>query len=227
MIKNKQLISALIIYCILFYTAWALIGVILRSHVELWAGGNEAVVQLVGSGIIKNLVWTLPAFLLIKHFETDMYVGLKEMFTTKVKILDILPICIACVIYALADVIRKWDWSIAESFGWGKIIIVLFVGITEEMVFRGWLLNSTLKNADKEWKQWLAIGINALMFLVIHFSIWVYNGVFVRNFQSFGFVGILLLSGIFSWLFVKTKNILVPVALHMIYDLLVMMFIGG
>lgn len=226
MIKNKKLTAALVIYCILFYTAWSLVGVILKNYVAVWTD-NEVIIQFVRTGIIKNLVWTLPAFLLVKHFETDMYVGLKEMFTTKVKILDILPICIACVIYALADVIRKGDWSIAESFGWGKIVIVLFVGISEEMVFRGWLLNSTLKNADKEWKQWLAIGINAVMFLVIHFPIWVYDGAFVRNFQSFAFTGIILLSGIFSWLFVKTKNILVPVALHMIYDLLVFMFIGG
>ena len=226
MIKNKKLISALVIYCILFYTAWSLVGVILRNYVAVWTD-SEIIIQLVGSGIIKNLVWTLPAFLLIKHFETDMYVGLKEMFTTKVKIWDIILVCIACVIYALADVIKKWDWSIAESFGWGKIIIILFVGITEEMVFRGWLLNSTLKNADKEWKKWLAIGINAVMFLLIHFPIWIYEGVFARNIQSFAFVGIILLSGIFSWLFLKTKNILVPVALHMIYDLLVFMFIGG
>ena len=226
MIKNKRLISALVIYCILFYTAWSLVGVILRNYIAVWAD-NEVVIQLIRTGIIKNLVWTLPAFLLVRYFEKDMYVGLKEMFTTKVKIWDILPICIACMIYALANVIKKWDWSIAESFGWGKIIIVLFVGITEEMVFRGWLLNSTLKNADKEWKQWVAIGINAVMFLMIHFPIWIYEGVFIRNFQSFGFIDIILLSGIFSWLFVKTKNILVPVALHMIYDLLVMMFIGG
>ena len=122
--------------------------------------------------------------------------------------------------------IKTGDWSVAESFGWGKIIIVLVVGISEEMVFRGWLLNSTLKNADKEWKKWIAVGINAVMFLVIHFPVWVYDGVFFRNFQSFAFVSIIVMSGIFSWLFIKTKNILVPVGLHMLYDLLIFLFIG-
>ena len=226
MVKNRKLMITLVIYCILFYTAWSLVGIFLKNHVEVWAGNNETVIQLVRSGIIKNLVWTLPAFLLVRHFEKDMYVGLKDMFTNKVNILDILPIYIACVIYALAGVIKTGDWSVAESFGWGKIIIVLVVGISEEMVFRGWLLNSTLKNADKEWKKWIAVGINAVMFLVIHFPVWVYDGVFFRNFQSFAFVSIIVMSGIFSWLFIKTKNILVPVGLHMLYDLLIFLFIG-
>ena len=226
MVKNRKLMITLVIYCILFYTAWSLVGIFLKNHVEVWAGNNETVIQLVRSGIIKNLVWTLPAFLLVRHFEKDMYVGLKDMFTNKVNIFDILPIYIACVIYALAGVIKTGDWSVAESFGWGKIIIVLVVGISEEMVFRGWLLNSTLKNADKEWKKWIAVGINAVMFLVIHFPVWVYDGVFFRNFQSFAFVSIIVMSGIFSWLFIKTKNILVPVGLHMLYDLLIFLFIG-
>ena len=227
MLKNKKLTVILVIYFVLFYMAWAGFGLLIRTHLLDWTGNNEIVIQIVRSVIAKNLVWTLPAFILIKHFENDCYIGLKEMFTTKIRLLDILPVFIACIIYALAGVIKKGDWSIAESFGWSKIIIVLFVGITEEMVFRGWLLNVTLKNADKEWKQWLAIAFNSVLFLTIHFPIWLYEGVFFRNFQSFAFTSIIILSCMFSWLFIKTKNILVSVALHMLYDLLVFMFIGG
>lgn len=226
MLKNKKLTLTLIIYFILFYTAWAGFGWLIQNHLLDWTGNNEIVVQTVRSVIVKNLVWTLPAFILIKHFENDCYIGLKEMFTTKVKLLDVLPIFIACIIYTLAGVFKKGDWSIVESFGWSKIIIVLFVGITEEMVFRGWLLNVTVKNADREWKQWIATAVNAVLFLTIHFPIWFYEGVFVRNFQSFAFTSILILSCMFSWLFIKTKNILVPIILHMLYDLLVFMFIG-
>lgn len=65
---------------------------------------------------------------------------------------------------------------------------------------------------------------NAVMFLVIHFPIWIQEGVFISNFTSFGFLCILILSIVFSCTFLKSKNILVPVALHMYWDFLVFMF---
>ena len=226
MIRNKKLIVTLVIYCILFYGFWAALELLIKNQLLVLTDNNNVIMELIRSGIIKNLVWTVPAIILVKKFESDMYIGLKEMFTTKINFLQILPIFILCIIYCLAAVFRSVGISIKESFGWSQIIIVIFVGITEEMVFRGWLLNSTLKNADKEWKQWLAVGINSVMFLCIHFPIWIHDGVFFTNFQSLAFMGIVILSFIFSWLFIKTRNILVPVALHMLYDLLIFMLIG-
>ena len=226
MIKNKKLIVTLVIYCILFYGFWAVLELLIKNQLLALTGNNDIVMEFIRSGIIKNLVWTVPAIILVKKFESDMYIGLKEMFTTKINFLQILPIFILCIIYCFAAAFRSVGISIKESFGWSQIIIVIFVGITEEMVFRGWLLNSTLKNADKEWKQWLAVGINSVMFLCIHFPIWIHDGVFFTNLQGLAFMGIIILSFIFSWLFIKTRNILVPVALHMLYDLLIFMLIG-
>lgn len=227
MVKNKKLIITLVIYCIVFYGAWAVFELLIKNQLLALTNNNDVVMQFIRSGIIKNLVWTVPAIFLIKKFESDMYIGLKEMFTAKIKFLQILPIFVLCIVYVGVSAFKtNGSIFIADTFGWSSVIIVTFVGITEEMVFRGFLLNSTLKNADKEWKQWLAVGINAVMFLCIHFPIWIYDGVFLRNFQSFAFIGIIMLSCIFSWLFIKTKNILVPVFLHMLYDLLIFMFIG-
>lgn len=225
MIKNKKLVITLFVYYVLFYTIWSLFGMVFNQMTA--ATENDVIfIQLIRSGIIKNLVWTLPALVLVKHFETDMYVGLKEMFTNKIKWLQVLPIFLLCIVCVVISAWKRSGLSIVDTFGWSQIIIVLFVGITEESVFRGWLLNSTLKKADKEWKQWVAIGVNALLFLMIHFPIWIYDGVFITNFQTFAFIDIILLSIVFSWLFMTTKNILVPISLHMLYDLLVFMLIG-
>ena len=226
MIKNRKLTITLVIYCILLYGAWAIFELLVKDGLLALTDKNDVVMQLVRSGIIKNLVWTLPALLLVKHFEKDMAVSLKEMFTAKFQWLSVLPIFLVCIVLPLMSAWKRNGLAIADSFGWSQVIMVVFVGITEESVFRGWLLNSTLKYADTEAKQWLVIGINAVLFLVIHFPIWIHDGVFLTSFQSFGFITILLLSGVFSWLFVKTKNLLVPVALHMLYDLVVVMFIG-
>ena len=110
--------------------------------------------------------------------------------------------------------------AVSETFGLEKLIVVLFVGITEETVFRGWLLNATLG----EKKKWLPVAANSLMFLIIHFPVWIHDGVFVENFRNLAFLSPLLLGIIFGWTFIKSRCIWVPVALHMYWDLMMFLF---
>ena len=97
--------------------------------------------------------------------------------------------------------------------------MVLFVGITEEMVFRGWLLNVTIS----EERKWLPI-INAIMFMFIYFPIWIVSGKFISSFVNLDFMIVPILSIIFSWTFIKSKNIWIPITLHMYWDLLICLF---
>ena len=62
--------------------------------------------------------------------------------------------------------------------------------------------------------------------LLVHHYIptWTIHGELAGAFLHFGFVQIVILSIIFSVTFLKSRNILVPVALHMIFDFLVDMF---
>ncbi|MDE7133186.1 MAG: CPBP family intramembrane metalloprotease [Lachnospiraceae bacterium] len=211
----------LIIYVIIFYSIWTVWEFWIRTFISN-TFGNEYISQLIKSGIIKNSVWTFPAILLVWHFKSDVYITLKEMFSTKVNWLKYLPIFIFFTIYILAGAILKNSGvEIVKDFGIDKIIIVLFVGLTEEMVFRGWLLNATIH----ENRKWFYIIINAAMFLVIHFPIWIYSGNFISYFTSLQFIEVMALSVIFSTTFIKSRSILVPITLHMYFDLLVFMFI--
>ncbi|MDE6732067.1 MAG: CPBP family intramembrane metalloprotease [Oscillospiraceae bacterium] len=213
------IISVLIVYTLVFYAVW--------TAWELWAKGlitaavsNEYLSQFIKSGVIKNLVWTLPAILLVKRFDGEVYVGAKEMFTTKVNFLKYLPIFAAFTVFLLVGAfVTKGKIAVSEAFGLEKLIVVLFVGITEETVFRGWLLNAALG----EKKKWLSVAANAVMFLLIHFPVWIHDGVFIENFRSFAFLSPLVLGIIFGWMFIKSKSIWIPVALHMYWDL--MMFL--
>lgn len=172
--------------------------------------------------MIKNLVWTLPAILLIRGFESEVYITLKEMFTTKVVWIKYMPIYIVFTIYVLAgSILHHGKPEITPNFGIDKIIIVLCVGLTEEMVFRGWLLNVTIH----ENKRRLYVIVNAIMFLAIHFPKWISSGTFLSSFTSLQFLEIAALSIVFSLTFLRSKNILVPISLHMYYDLLVFMLI--
>lgn len=217
---NQSKIKALIFYLPVFYGFWAIGELFLFEQIRLLLN-NEVLSQLVINALIKNLVWTLPAVIMIYHFKDDVYVTLKDIFSSKVNWLKYVPIFLLFTIFLIGDAIMvNGKLAISSEFGFDDVIDLLFVGVTEEMVFRGWLLNVTIKE-DKKWRY---IIINALMFLAIHFPIWIHNGIFVSSFTGFGFLCVIILSVIFSYTFIKSKNILVPIALHTYWDLLMFMF---
>ncbi|SEH74429.1 hypothetical protein SAMN02910265_02437 [Ruminococcus flavefaciens] len=220
--KNISKNKALIIYIIAFYTIWALYEFFGKPVINDLIPGIVSS-EIVKEVVIKNLVWILPAALLVHHYKDDVYIGLKEMFTTKVKWLHYLPVFLLFVLYPLVSAYRmKGSLSLSSDFGAEQVIDFSFVGITEEMVFRGWLLNAMVgKNKKNQWK---AILLNSLMFVAIHIPTWTMQGILGDAFLHFGFVYIIILSIIFSITFLKSRNILIPVALHMIWDFLLNMF---
>lgn len=217
---NQKKTVTLIFYIIFFYALWTVFEFFAKDFLD-GAIENVTLCQFVQSGIIKNLVWTLPAIILVSYFKKDVYISLKEMFSIRVNWLQYLPIFIFFTVYLLVgSLLQNGRIAIADDFGIDTMIIVLFVGLTEEMVFRGWLLNATIREGEK----WKYIIINAIMFLAIHFPRWIYEGIFISSFTELGFVCILVLSAIFSWTFIKSRNILIPIALHMYWDLLMFLF---
>ena len=171
--------------------------------------------------VIKGLIWTVPALLLIGKNPGFVKISLKEMFTVKVRWLRYLWLFALFAVYILAGAYhRTGTLAISKDFSMDHVIILLFVGITEETVFRGWLLNTMI--SDK--RKWPAVSVNALMFLVIHFPRWIVEGEFIASFIGFGFLSLIALSVAFSLVFVKSKNILVPICLHTFWDLLMFLF---
>ncbi len=219
--KALSLPVALIVYTILFFGLWAAFEILGKPWLTT-VTEDDIAGQIIKTVIIRNLVWTLPALLLLRRYERRMHIPLREMFTAKVNWLRWLPILTFLALCGPGgDLVNGEKIALSEAFGADDIIIVLFVGITEESVFRGWLLNAT---ADR-WGRWPALMVNALMFLAIHFPRWIMDGIFVSVFTGFDFVSVIALSLLFGWSFLRTRNLVLPIALHMIYDLSVMMFI--
>ena len=212
--KNKSL--TVIVYLCIFYSLWAVNEFILKDALNETIE-NQVLCQLVKTALIKNLVWSLPAVLLIRHFKDSVSIPLREMFTSKVQWSRYLPVFGIFTGYIIGGfIISKAPLNISETFSAEEFIVFLFVGATEELVFRGWLLN-IMYHEDKKYQ---CIFVNSLMFLAIHFPKWIHDGIFITSFTGFGFVGIIILSFIFSLAFIKSRNIFVPIALHMYWDLL-------
>lgn len=217
-------ISVLIVYYVILLASWTVYHFFISIHINNISNG--VISGLLGDGLCKNLVWTLPAFLLIQKYGAQLGAPLNDIFVFKkehAKYLLILPAVVVMLLFG------AWrNGQLAEiSLTSKEIITVLFVGITEELVFRGWLLNASLPYAGEcdddgslSLKQYAAIAINAIVFLAIHFPKWICDGVMVTNFAGFGFVSILVFSVLVSWIFIKTKSLVIPISVHMLWDLL-------
>ena len=220
--NNKNLTAyKMVIYLVVFYSLWSIRELIVRPIMV--DSLDDLAFQIVGA-IIKLLVWTIPAVILIKHYESDMWISLKEMLKNKVKWWHYISVLIAFFIYNLVSAwISFGKVEIHQNFVPTSLIgMVLFVGVTEEAVFRGWLLNALLKKTEI----WHAILLNAFLFILIHYPIWIYKGYDFTYFIS-GSISVLLLSIIFSWAFIKSKNIFVPMVLHMSWNLFNNFFFGS
>ena len=227
MTKSKKLPVILIIYTVCLFAVWAVYTLAVKPLICDALGEETFISSIIRSGIIKNLVWTIPAAILVSKYRESCLVSLKDMFTKAAKgwqmWLLIFPIF---TLYVVISAFRTHGGiGIVDTFGVDDIITVIFVGLTEEMVFRGWLLNATVNEDDTPKRQYIAIALNALVFLCIHFPIWISRGQFISSFTSLGFVSILALSVVFSFAFVRTRNIIIPIALHMFWDLLIFMLI--
>ena len=214
--KHKLTPIKIGIYLIIFLAIWSVRELVVQP-VFLDPLG-DVTMEVIGTAI-KLLVWTLPAVLLIRHYRGDMWLGLKEMFTNRpvwfkdayILLLIFAPLLRAGIFNGFA---LNPDFEPVRLIG-----SVVFVGVTEELVFRGFLLNTFLKRMKIPY----AIALDAVLFLLIHYPIWINRGFGAIDFLQAS-IGVLALSVLFAYSFIKTKNILVPITLHMLWNLQVGLF---
>ncbi|MCL2404477.1 MAG: CPBP family intramembrane metalloprotease [Defluviitaleaceae bacterium] len=211
------------IYLVVFFVIWIIRELVIQP--VFLDSLNPIASELIGEGI-KLLAWTVPAILLIRYFSRDMLIGLKEMFTNKLQwSRDYFVVTTAAIIF-IALFVRMWidhgELRVNPYFEPTRLIgIVLFVGITEELVFRGFLLNAFLKRM----KQRYALALDAVLFALIHYPIWIRRGFGIYDIATSS-ISVAVLSLLFAYSFIKTRNILVPMLLHMLWNFTVYFFAG-
>lgn len=221
--RSSKKIPALVIHAVLFYGFWALWELLLCPALK--NAVHDALLGELLNSLVKTLVWTVPALLLVRRFEPEMAVSFRQMFTQKVPLKAIVLWTLFFAAIGSGNLLaglKQGTLHINPEISWANQQYLIIVGITEETVFRGWMLNAAAKD-EKDWKMIL---LNAVMFLCIHFPIWIQKGMLAMAFTGFGFVGILLFSAAVSICFLKHKNLLLPVFLHMLYDFMIDIFKG-
>ena len=210
---KSKLRTALIIYAMILYGLWSLLELCLKTQIGIDEFTKEVYIKLV--------LWLLPAMVIYFRFSENMFIKKEEMYLLRKNCWIVVPIMLLFTIYIfISEYLTNSKITISESFGINTVVEVLSIAIGEEMVFRGLFLNAILN--DK--KKYLAVFINSLLFLAIHFPAWIQGDIFISVFTSGGFITVLLVSCIFSFVFIKTKSIWTAIFLHFWWDLLLFMF---
>jgi len=81
MTKRRTLTySRIMTYTVIFFTVWSVRELIIRP---IFLNQLDGVMFEIVESLMKLLIWTLPAIWLIKQFQEEMWLSLKEMFTNK------------------------------------------------------------------------------------------------------------------------------------------------
>lgn len=209
-----KLQKTLFIFIPLFYLAWALTELVLMPIFETEFPPDSTALFLIKEGVLKILIWIVPEVLLIRQFRDEMYIPLKEMCTLRFNWLHFgLLLAGVCAFVIGSQLVH--EHTLHFHLKW-ELLGFLLVGITEEVAFRGWMLNAMYNEKTKKYM----LEVNALMFLCIHFPCWIHEGIFVQAFTGLGFLSVLAMGLIFAWSFVHFKSIWAPVILHIAYDAL-------
>lgn len=206
---------ALIAYIPLFYLTWAGVELGLMPLFEQTFPPDSTALFLIKEGLLKVLLWIVPAVLLIRKFDDGMHVRLKEMFTNRFNWKQFALMLVGLVALLIVNhLVMKHDLHF--TFKW-NLLGFLLVGITEEIAFRAWMLNAMYTDKTRRYM----LEVNAVMFLMIHLPVWIREDMLGAAFAGFGFLSILGMGLVFAWSFIYFRSIWPPIILHTVYDMLV------
>lgn len=218
--KKSVATKFLIVTGVIFFIIWAIYDFfIYPTTLKLF----PVVTCVLIKNLFKILIWVIiPFYLLKKKYDLSVHVSSKSMFSVKFHWKELFLTLICFFMY---NVILAWLTSgtlkIGNNFTFPIFLnSVLFVGITEEMMFRGWFLNTFLEKMS----QWKAILLSSILFLIVHFPSWIMKGFFFTTSFPISAISVILLSVIFSISFIKNNTLIAPIVLHMFWNFFQIVF---
>lgn len=182
----------------------------------------DSVPRAIASAVTKIAVWIVPVIFLVKIVEKSdpsSFLGLRNnikkglIWTGWVSIIFISYFVVVNVI-----ILEK---NLNFQIGFNQWLnTVLLVGITEEIVFRGFLLRKFVDS----YRFWIANTITSLLFVSIHFPIWFYKGLFEFPNILGSIISVFVLSIVFGFVYKKSNSLWSVIIIHSLYNLLVLLF---
>ncbi|WP_203648509.1 CPBP family intramembrane glutamic endopeptidase [Secundilactobacillus yichangensis] len=206
-----------------FFVLWLVIQVFINVPIlNLTSGWTEELL----TDAVKLFIWLGVGLFMIFHTKRDRF-AIERPFQVNLKFKPLYITLIAIVIYMLAMAfIQRHSVGIVATFKPTMLLQdFLVVGICEETVFRGYLLNRLRKIVDSEQT---ALLIQAVLFALIHLPR------YLTTYPPLSFLTILgqlvtvaILGYLFGWLFLKSRSLWPGIIVHSVWDLLIVLLIGS
>ena len=180
---------------------------------------SEELTAAIDVLVIKNLIWLVPAAVCVLS-KIPLKWPLGSLFSKRIPWMFVF--CCSCVMLAALHTI----WLVTNG-GPGLIMpyslmFALFsvcAGITEELLFRGILLNSALAVYPAP----AAVAISSAFFVLIHFTQLMF-GLSPGALFSIRGLHIFLMGAFFAVVQMRTRNLIVPMLLHTVWNAIAYMY---
>ncbi|WP_163582851.1 CPBP family intramembrane glutamic endopeptidase [Gracilibacillus saliphilus] len=205
------------VYFIIFFALWCAREIWLVQYLDMM----DSIPRAITSAVIKIVIWVIPVIFLVKVMEKSnplSYLRLRHNFKKGLKWVGWLSLVF--IFYLIFNLtVLKNDFDFQMGFNeW--LNTILLVGITEEIVFRGFLLRKLMDS----YKFWIANTITALLFVSIHFPIWFYKGLFEFPYILGSILTAFVLGILFGFVYKKSNSLWSVIIIHSLYNLLVSLF---
>ncbi|PRX16938.1 hypothetical protein BX659_1583 [Orenia metallireducens] len=216
MTDNKfKKFKSLAIYILLFFSIWAIYEIGIAPYIENNYSEN---ILAFFKFFIKLFIWIVPVFLYLKfHDKIDPLSYLKLKYNIKQGLIGALGLSLIFITYngLRAYLIGNLKLDVSLSINtW--INGIVFVGLTEEIVFRGFFLK---KLWDKlSFKK--AMIVSSLLFVFIHYPVWFVKGNLVFPNLIFSSIYIFVIGILEAYIFKKTDSLWACIISHSIHNLI-------
>ena len=208
--------------------------------ISLWTGawllhillnGSVRFSPIAGSAALDTLYWialrlvvwvTLPfVYFRRKVGRQVRFLGLEKSHLSRGVVYGVGASAVWAAACMLVAVLQKQTLAWAGISILGATYTCVIVAITEELVFRGYLLSGIMAGGARLWSANLA---TTAAFLVPHIVGWAFQGSLVAHASSFSLMGLILVSLLMGFVRWRSRSLVASILLHAANNLLSLFF---
>ncbi|WP_218059087.1 CPBP family intramembrane glutamic endopeptidase [Orenia metallireducens] len=210
--KRKNL-GGVLTYIVLFFIVWTIYEVEIATFIKDNYSTN---IYIISRLLIKVLVWIFPVFLYLKFYDKVnplSYLKLKD--NTKRGLVGAIMLSLLFAIYNFSRVYFMGNSKLDLNLNMNTLINgIVFVGFTEEIVFRGFLLKKIWNNSSFR----KAMLISSLLFLFIHYPAWFIKGKLIFPNLIFSSIYVFGFAILEAYIFKKTNSLWACIVSHSVHN---------
>jgi uncharacterized protein len=211
--KARSKTRILIWYLFIFFFVWTVKELWFIKYIYLFDNTTQAFLE----GSVKSFIWVVPTWLYIKYFlnaNPFHYLKIRDNFKKGVFWGIVLSLVFGLYFVAQTYIINKQPFHVSLSLD-DYLNTFILAGIIEEMVFRGLIL----QEINKRLIFWKANLLTALLFVCIHYPIWIHHAE-IFNFGTHLYI--FLIGLLFGFVYKKTGSLWSVAILHSFHNFFVL-----